>query len=448
MRQAATYPLALARVWIDRLRNAQAHHHAIARGMAWVIVFVLVASAARGAREMAIAYRYGAGPEVDAYLFVLALVSWPIGSWFSVLSVVLVPLASRIRQWTPQELSVFRAELLGFTLLLGSGLGFLGWFGLPWLLKSPWVGLPVLTSEIAARIVFPMSLLLPLGMLVSLLSAWMLADGRHANTLLESVPAIALILILIAGSGRDIEPLVWGTLAGFGCHLVSLGLFLNKSGEVDLPRFTRYSSQWGFFLQSLGIVLIGQALMSFAGVIDQFFAAHLGTGAIAKLNYANRLLTVILSLGATAVSRATLPVFSQELGGPTLRHVAKQWMRILFGVGVIGVMIGWLFAPWVVHVVFEHGEFTAQDTFVVTEIFQYGLVQVPFYFSGIVLVSMLASQSRYRVIATISASLIVIKILANIFLVSWLGLKGIVLATACMYAGSMLLCWLIANKDP
>jgi hypothetical protein len=54
----------------------------------------------------------------------------------------------------------------------------------------------------------------------------------------------------------------------------------------------------------------GQALMSFTGIIDQFFAANLGAGAISTLSYANRVLGLILSLGAMAISRATLPEFS------------------------------------------------------------------------------------------------------------------------------------------
>ena len=58
-------------------------------------------------------------------------------------------------------------------------------------------------------------------------------------------------------------------------------------------------------------MLAGQALISFIGIIDQFFAAPLGTGAIATLSYANRILASMLGLGATAVARATLPVFSQ-----------------------------------------------------------------------------------------------------------------------------------------
>lgn len=449
MRQAATYPLALARVWIDRLRNAQAHHHAIAQGMVWVALFVLLTSLARAAREMAIAYRYGLGAEVDAYLFVFNLISWPASVWFSILTVVLVPLAARVQQGSPVELPLFRGELLGLTVLLGLALTFLGWLGLPFLLRSSLTGLSSATGTLATNMVPALILLVPLGLVIGLFSAWMLAAGRHTNTLLESVPALVLLIVLLAFPGGGAEPLVWGTLGGFALHMVTLGVYLERRGEIEKPCFTRRSPQWATFWQAFGITLLGQALMSFTTIIDQFFAAHLGTGAIATLSYANRILLLILGLGATAVSRATLPVFSraQVQGGQQLPHIAAHWIRLLFMLGVVAVVVSWWLAPWAVKLLFERGAFTAQNSEMVTEVFRYGLAQVPFYFSSIVLVSLLASQARYRAITTVSAIILVMKIVANVSIVPWLGLKGIVLGTAWMYAGSLLLCWLIVNRD-
>lgn len=449
MRQAATYPLALARVWIDRLRNAQAHHHAIAQGMVWVALFVLLTSLARAAREMAIAYRYGLGAEVDAYLFVFNLISWPASVWFSILTVVLVPLAARVQQGSPVELPLFRGELLGLTVLLGLALTFLGWLGLPFLLRSSLTGLSSATGTLATNMVPALILLVPLGLVIGLFSAWMLAAGRHTNTLLESVPALVLLIVLLAFPGGGAEPLVWGTLGGFALHMVTLGVYLERRGEIEKPCFTRRSPQWATFWQAFGITLLGQALMSFTTIIDQFFAAHLGTGAIATLSYANRILLLILGLGATAVSRATLPVFSraQVQGGQQLPHIAAHWIRLLFMLGVVAVVVSWWLAPWAVKLLFERGAFTAQNSEMVTEVFRYGLAQVPFYFSSIVLVSLLASQARYRAITTVSAIILVMKIVANFSIVPWLGLKGIVLGTAWMYAGSLLLCWLIVNRD-
>lgn len=434
--------------WIRRLRDAHPDHHAIARGMAWVALFALLGSVARAAKEVAIAYRYGVSAEVDAYLFVFNLVSWPVGVWFSVLTVVLVPLAARIRQGAPAELPRFRSELLGLTLLLGLVLAFLGWLGLPLLLRSSWTGLPVTTMAMAEHMVPTLTLLAPLGVIISLFSAWMLAAGRHANTLLESVPALTILAVLLAFPGGGVEPLVWGTLAGFAFHLASLAVPLARQGEIEAPRFTRQSPQWTPFWQGFGIMLGGQALMSFTGIIDQFFAAHLDTGSIATLSYANRILALILGMGAMAVSRATLPVFSQAQaqGGQQINRVATHWVRIMFALGVVAMFVSWLLAPWGVKLLFERGAFTSHDTVIVAEILRYGLTQLPFYFAGLVFVSYLSSRGLYVWLIWSGVIGLCSKLLGNALFIPVYGVGGVAFATAFMYAANFVFFWWVFQR--
>lgn len=192
-----------------RVHNAHPDHHAIARGMAWVALFVFVGKLAGAAKEMVVAYRYGVSAEVDAYLFVLNLISWPVAVWFSVLTVVLVPLAARIRHEAAGELPRFRAELLGLALVLGLSLALITGLGVSGLLQTSWTGLPPATVVIATGITPWLAGLAPLGVLISLFSAWTLAAGRHVNTLLEGVPALVLALALLVVPIGGAEPLVW-----------------------------------------------------------------------------------------------------------------------------------------------------------------------------------------------------------------------------------------------
>lgn len=435
-------------VFRERLRSAHPDHHAIARGMAWVALFVLLGSVARAVKEVAIAYRYGISAEVDAYLFVFNMVNWPVAVWFSVLTVVLVPLAARIRQDASAELPRFRSELLGLTLLLGLALAFLGWLGLPLLLRSSWTGLPGATMIIASNMAPTLTMLAPLGVIISLFSAWMLAAGRHANTLLESVPALVILAALLAFPSGGAEPLIWGTLAGFAFHLISLAVPLARQGEIEAPRFTRQSPQWTPFWQGFGIMLAGQALMSFTGIIDQFFAAHLGTGAIATLSYANRILALILGMGAMAVSRATLPVFSRALaqGGEQVHRVATHWVRLMFALGVATMLVSWLFAPWGVKLLFERGAFTAQDTAIVAEVLRYGLTQLPFYFAGLVFVSYLSSRGLYVWLLWSGIIGLSSKLLGNALFIPAYGVGGIAFATAFMYATNFVFFWWLFQR--
>ena len=435
-------------VLAERLRNAHPDHYAIARGMAWVAFFVLLGSLARVAKEMAIAYRYGVGAEVDAYLFIWNLVIWPVGTWLGVLTVVLVPLVARIRHDASTELPRFRSELFGLTLLLGLALAPLAWLGLLALLHSSWTGLPAATLAIAIHMAPTLALLAPLGVVISLFSAWILAAGRHTNTLFEGVPALVLVIVLLAFPSGAVEPLVWGTLAGFVIHLASLSIHLGSRSEIESPRFTHKSPQWTPFWQGFGIMLAGQALMSLIAIIDQFFAAHLDTGAISALSYANRILALVLGMGATAVSRATLPVFSKAhaQAGKQLNRLAIHWARLLFVLGVVAMILGWWLAPWGVKLLFERGAFTAHDTAVVTRILRYGLTQLPFYFSGLVFVSYLSSRGLYQWIFWSGVIGLCSKLLGNALFTPSYGVGGIALATAFTYAANFAFFWWVFQK--
>lgn len=195
-------------------------------------------------------------------------------------------------------------------------------------------------------------------------------------------------------------------------------------------------------------MLVGQTLMSLTGIIDQFFAAHLGTGAIATLGYANRILALIIGLGAVAVSRATLPTFSKtEAQASTHRpRLAKYWVRLLFLLGVIILIIGWLLGPRGLRLLFERGAFTTEEASAVSNVLRIGLLQLPFLFAALVLVSDLASQREYKLIAINAGLNLFVKLTANLVLVPIMGITGILAATAFMLmVGFAQLWWLSAS---
>lgn len=431
-----------------RVRAVDDEHKHIALNVATVAIFLMAAKLIVAAKEMVIAWRYGVSSIVDAYLFVFSLMNWPIMVWFSVLSVVLAPLMARIHHNNTKDLPGFRAELLGLTLLLGAALSLLAWLGLPLLLRSAWTGLPAATAKHAIDMAAPLAMLALPGLLVGLLSSWMLAAGRHVNTFLEAIPALVILLAILVTSGPTAEPLIWGTLAGFAFHFASLATPLIRTGDIELPRFRYHSPHWPTFWGGFGMMLTGQALMTFTNVIDQFFAAKLGEGNIATLGYANRLLTLFLALGATVVARATLPVFSRmhATGSTNVRRLTGRWAGMFFLIGVAAMLVGWWFAPWMVRVLFERGAFDTQDSAAVTSILRYGMSQLPVYFSGIVFVSFLSSRGKYLMLAIIGGINLCFKTALSFLLVPPLGLSGLMMAGSGMLTLSTLLMWLLVSR--
>ena len=392
---------------------------------------------------MAVAYRYGLGAEVDAYQFVSNLISWPVGIWCSVLTAVLVPLAGRMRQSDAAELPRFRAELLGLALLLSIASALLVWLGIGAMLHSGWSGLPANTARLAADALPGLVLLLPLGVLVALQSAWMLSAGRHVNTLFDSVPTLFIAAAVLVFADGGIAPLVWGTVVGAIFHLAALLVPMVRRREIETPSFSWSSPQWRWFWQGFGIMLAGQALMSLTVIVDQFFAVGMGTGAIATLGYANRILSLVLGLAAIAVSRATLPVFSDVRpdGAAHMHALALYWFRMMFVLGLGAMVAGYWLAPWAVKLLFERGAFSAADTGVVAGVLRYGLLQLPFYCAASVLVSYALSLRRHYLIFWSGVIGIVSKSLSNTLLAPHFGIEGLAAGSAFMAACSVLFFW-------
>jgi putative peptidoglycan lipid II flippase len=432
-----------------RFRAADPHHFAILKGMLTVAVFTLVGKLMSAAKEMVVAYRYGIAAEVDAYHFLYNLISWPIGIWCSVLTAVLVPLAARMRESAMEEVPHFRSELFGLTLLLGGGLALLAWLGIRTMLALGGTGLPANSAQLAKAALPGLILLLPLGMLAALQSAWMLSAGRHVNTLLDSIPTFFIAATILAFPSGDIAPLVWGTVAGFVFHSLALLIPMARRSELEAPIFTLVSPQWRWFWRGFGIMIGGQALMSLTVIIDQFYAVSLGTGSIATLGYANRILALILGLAAVAVSRATLPIFSQPKpgGSEDIHRVATYWARMMFMVGIAVMALGYGLAPWVVKLLFERGQFAPRDTLIVAEVLRYSLPQLPFYFSCMVLVSYALSQRRYKLIFWSGVLGCAGKMLGNLLLVPLLGINGIALGAIVVYGLNALLFWLSIKRS-
>lgn len=428
---------------IDRLRvrwrASTEEHRSILSGLALVVAFSVVGKAATAAREVAIAWRFGVSAEVDAYLFVFNIVNWASLIWFSVLTVVLIPLEARLRRHSPAQLRVFRAQLLGAAIALGLLIVPAGQIAIPLVLTSHAVGLPPRTAQLAMQIVPALAWVALPGVLIGLYSTWMMSGGRNVNTLLEGVPSLVILVAVLVSAG--IESLVWGTVLGFALHLACVAWPRVRSRDVWVPAFGFSAPPWHAFVRGFTAVLAGQAILSVTTLVDQFFAARLGEGAISSLGFAGRLLGLINGVMAIAVTRATLPVFSRAVPAdlPRIRRVAFHWAAALALVGATAALVGWAAAPSVVRVLFEHGTFSAADTELVATLFRFGLLQLPFYFASLVLVSLHASRGGYGVLVLSGVLGLTVKVVAIWLLIGAFGLKAMMLAAALMYLGNLLL---------
>ena len=103
------------------------------------------------------------------------------------------------------------------------------------------------------------------------------------------------------------------------------------------------------------------------------------------------------------------------------RAMALKWSMLMVLAGAAAVAVGWLLAPWGVSVLFQRGAFTAENTEAVAHVLRWGLLQLPFYFGVLILVQLLASQNRYRIMSAIAVGNFALKAGLNVVLAPKMG---------------------------
>ncbi len=401
--------------------------------------FLLIGKFAGAAKEMAVAYRYGVSNATDAYQFTMTMANWLPATIVGVLGVVLIPVLVRGRYGNRADWSRFVGEIQAWIVALGLLLAALIYVLWPAVLDLAGRGLTPEARHMSRLLTLAFAPAALLTLLTGISGARLRAHERHINTLLDSVPALAILLWVLAdGTRDDVGPLLWGTLVGYAIQSVWLFWLASRAdGFRGRPHLSWQSDRWPDLARAAGIMLIGQVAMSFVGPIDQYTAANLGSNANATLGYAARILSLALGIGAASVGRAALPVLADIQGrgdAGYARSMALKWSVLMLVAGAVAALVGWLLAPWGVGLLFQRGAFTAQDTQVVAHVLRWGLVQLPFYFGVLILVQLLASQNRYTLMAVIAVANFLLKAVMNSVLAPWMGTAGIMLATGVMYA--------------
>lgn len=413
---------------LHRLRSMDSSHRRIAGGMAWVSFFLILGRGIGAIKEMAFAWRFGAGAAADAYTFIFFILSYSLGFLVSVYSTALIPVLKRSR---PEECAVFRSELLGMSLLLGVLAAAMTGACLYALIEWMSLGLSTEAVRLARPAIWIMSLMVLPGFLNALFSAWILEKGKHANTLLEAVPSFFILTGLLLFSGHSIIPLAIVTTAGFLFQSLYLGFLIWRDDGLEKARFTTGSPLWNRFFNTAAVIAASQGFFMLVPLIDTFFSASIGSdGSVATLGFANRFLAILIGIGGTAINRSAISVFSDEgMKAARVRQISHRWLLILIGAGVVTALLFWIFSPLIIQMALERGAFTAENTVIVSDLFRIGLLQLPFYWAALLLYTELASQGRHRPIILATGLALSVKLILTAVLREPMGLYGIQLAS-------------------
>lgn len=405
--------------------------------VAALTAFVKLASAAK---EIFVAYHFGVGDALDAFLIAFLLPSFAVNVIAGSFTAAFVPtfIAVREREGGESAQRLFVNVLVRGLLLLLAAAALLA-FASP--LFLPVIGSGFDSNKLAlTHSLFLMLLpLIVISGLATIASALLNAGERFAAAAI--VPAVTpittVVSIVVLAPKFGIFSLVVGVLAGVA---LEAGILMWVIGwSVLRPLRPAESSHLKDVRKQYLPMVAGALLFSSTEIVNQSMAATLGTGSVAALGYANRIVAFFLSVGAMAIGTAVLPHFSRLAAVAdwvTLRHTLLTYARLILFVTVPLVVLVIFFSNTIVALLFERGAFHPEATAVVSQALAFYMLQVPFYLIGTLLVRLISAMKANHILMQGAIISIALNVSLNYVFMQRMGVAGIALSTSIVYAVS------------
>ncbi len=419
----------------------------IFRAAASVTAAAILVKAVAAVKEFAVAGVYGRSDAMDAFLAAILIPNLLINLIAESMNQALVPTLVRVREEEGHDRAqqLLSSSMLWICLLLVAAsatmaLSARGFF-------------PLIASHFpAAKLALSIRLfyaLLPLVLITGIASnctAVLNTFDRFALPALAPVftPVAIIVGALLLGGRLGVWAMVYAGLAGALAHMTVLAWMMDSHGYRFRLRRHGTTEAVREVAHQYWTVLLSGVAASGGLLVDQSMAAMLPSGSVSALAYANRFVSVVLTLVAGAVSTAVTPHFSRMIARREwagCQQTLRTWVRLTALVSVPIALVLIAGSRLLIRVAFQHGAFGPHDTDVVTPVLAMYALQIPFFVCSRVFYRFLVAMRRTDLILYCGIINLVLDIVLNLILMHWFGIAGIALATSLWTVSTFFFLW-------
>jgi putative peptidoglycan lipid II flippase len=398
-------------------------------------------------KEFAVAGVYGRSDAMDAFLAAFLIPNLLINLISESMNQALVPTLVRVREQEGHERAqeLLSSAMLWVCLLLTAATAVMalaarGFFPL---IAS---NFPAAKLDLSIRLFYA---LLPVVLITGIATnctAVLNTFDRFAVPAVAPVatPAAIILGAFLWGGRLGIWAVVYATLAGALIHAGVVGWMMERHGYRLRLLWHGTTEATREVAQQYGPVLLSGVVASGGLLVDQSMAAMLPAGSVSALAYANRFVSVVITLLAGAVSSAVVPHFSRMIAHrdwAACRQTLKTWVRLTALVSTpiaVALMAG---SHLLIRLTFQHGVFGPRDTALVTPVLAMYAIQIPFFVSSRVFYRFLVAMRRTDLIFYCGLLNLALDVVLNLVLMRWFGVAGIALATSLWTVSTFLFLW-------
>lgn len=328
-------------------------------------------------RDQALAYRFGAGDAMDAFLVALRVPNL-LRELFAegALNAAFVPVFMR-RLTSAGRDAAWRlgAQLINVLAVVTGGLvvaGIVFAEPLTRLLAGDYQAVPgkFELTVLLTRIVLPFLTLVAIaaacmGMLNSLRRFFVPAVSPAAYNVCLIASAVVVAPLMPQTGAAPIAVLAAGVLAGGGGQIAVQWWALRREGFRWRPGLGLADRGLREIVGLMGPATVAGAALQVNVLVNTVLATGEGTGAVTWLTLAFRLMYLPLGVLGVSIATVTLPAVSRHAAGgdvAAVRRTVSHGLRLTWAVTAPAAVGLAVLATPIVRVIFEHGEFTAADT--------------------------------------------------------------------------------------
>jgi putative peptidoglycan lipid II flippase len=393
-------------------------------------------------KELVVAYQFGTGDAVDAFLIAYLVPQLIVNVVAGSLAPAFTPIYIEVREreGAPASRRLFQsaaAGSAGILLVLTLALVVL----MPLVVRVLGSGFSAEKVALTRSLFLILSPVVLLNAFVTMWTAVLNAEHRYAPLAFAPVcvPLLTLVMILIAGRSWGIHALALGTVIGFIGQCGVLAVAVARQGLPVVPRWTGVTPAMKRVALQYVPMVAGAALTTSSWAIGQTMAAMLPAGSVASLNYGNKVVSMISEIGSMALATAVLPHFSVMVARrewAVIRRTLRVYVRLIVLIAVPATVAFILASRMIVRILFQRGAFTSTDTSLVATIQSLYLAQVPFVMVGMLFVRLASSLQRNKILLVGAMITLPLNVVLNLALMRSLGVGGIALSTSLVFLTS------------
>ncbi|MEG0852714.1 MAG: murein biosynthesis integral membrane protein MurJ [Angelakisella sp.] len=317
------------------------------------------------ARELSLAYVYGASAISDAYVVAFSIPTIIFSGIGTAILTSYIPIYTGLQRNEPHELKRFNNTVMTMVFMLSLGI-----FAVFLIFDRPIVQLFALGFEgetlemavILSRIM--MASILFIGVYF-ILQGFLQIQGSFFAVGMVSVPLnIAVVASILFSKPETYRLLGWGVVVGYAASFLMLYIAAKRHKYSFQPSFNFGDKNIRRLIWLVFPIFLGKAITQLNTMLDRTIASVLPEGSVSALSYANRITGFVTAVFVVSVATAIFPQLSKLSAGNNTKKLKSTFvtssgiMSLLVLPISAGIMI---FSREIVSLLFLRGAFTAAD---------------------------------------------------------------------------------------